>query len=67
MRLHFLSAASLPTLAKNARMGHPQLCYCRENQEEGWATRPLGEVKKKTPSESPLAKSAKKDGPPAQK
>src|SRR5271157_3180272 len=26
------SAASPPTLAKNARMGHPQLCYWRGNQ-----------------------------------
>ena len=42
MRLHFLSAASLPTLAKNARMGQPRLVLSEEEtKKRGWATRLL--------------------------
>jgi len=38
--LPVVSAASRPTLAKNARMGHPQLWWRRRSSFKGWATRP---------------------------
>jgi len=37
-----LSAASRPTLAKNARMGHPRFVMAKEKQRrEGWASLPI--------------------------
>jgi hypothetical protein len=35
----WMSTVLLPTLAKNARVGHPQLERCREKTRERWATR----------------------------
>jgi RHS repeat-associated protein len=41
-----LSAASRPTLAKNARMGHPRSDMGKERKDygQGWATRPVSGV-----------------------
>src|ERR1035437_1287100 len=36
-----VSPASPPTLAKNARMGHPQLWWRRQTSFKGWASRPM--------------------------
>ena len=33
-------AASPPTLAKNARMGHPLWKWCGQASHQSWATRP---------------------------
>jgi hypothetical protein len=41
-----VSAASRPTLAKNARMGHPRFRYGKEEQRvEGWAAHHAGDRK----------------------
>src|SRR6266852_6462515 len=42
-----LSAASQPTLAKNARTGHPRSDVGNERKDcgQGWATRPTGHPK----------------------
>jgi hypothetical protein len=37
-----LSAASQPTLAKNARMGHPQFECCKQNSKAGHPPKKLG-------------------------